>query len=203
MATTIDALKIRVLKRIDETVPQLSDGTVNRYNVDEFLEEAAIQILNTAPLHLVPIKDFSQATVSNKPDGSGSVLLPDGFIRLIAFKMQGWERPVHSLINVHSSKYARQHNKFLRGGGSKPVVAIANNRLEYYSLPANLPKHEIEIAQCVIKCKANELDERLHEPLCWLTAALILGVTNEIEASHTARKRYDELIIAQYGDNNL
>lgn len=201
MATTLATLKSKVLKRIDETVPQLSDGTVNQYNVDEFLNEATSHILCTAPLHVVPITEITESPQRNN-DGSGSVSLPNGFIRLIEFKMKGWERPIVSAITVHSAKYNRQHNRFIRGGVSKPVVAMVQDKLEYYSLPDGA-SHEIERARCVVKCEANELPERLHEPLCWLTASLILGVMNEEAASLSARKRFDELIVSLYGDNSV
>lgn len=203
MATTIDNLKSKVLKRIDETLPQLSDGTVNQFNLDEFLDDATLQILYCAPLYLVPATDFSTAKAEKNSDGSGCVTLPIGFVRLIEFKMVGWERPVLSSITAHSNIYLRQYNKVLRGGVSKPVVAIVGDKLEYYSLPDSVVVHKVEKALCVVRCKATELPELLHEALCWFAASLILGVVNETEASTVARQRYNELITAPYGDNKL
>lgn len=201
MASTTEFLKAKILKRIDEATPQLSDGTISQYNIEDFIEDAAIQVLYTAPLCIVPVTDFRNAIITHNVDGSGSVTLPSGFMRLVEFRLVGWERPVNATITVNSPLYQRQFNKVLRGGPAKPVAAIVQNRLEYYSLPAAVVDAEIASAKCVVKTAAKDLPEQLEDPLCWLTASIILGVMNEPMASETARKRYNELMLGLYGDD--
>lgn len=192
----------KVLARIDELSPQLSDGVAALYNIQDFLVEATIQILNTAPLHAVPSVDFSKNPPIKNSDGSGSVNVPDGYLRLVEFRMKGWERPVNTTITIHNKLYTWQFNPVLRGGVSKPVVAINQGRLEYYSLPQGNDEHVVQSARCVVRIEPKEMPMELIDPLCWLAASFILNVKNEPTLAGYALKRYSELIIMLYGDDN-
>ena len=70
---------------------------------------------------------------------SGHVLLPDDFMRLIAFRMSDWERTVYTAITPDDARYARQSSRLkgIRGNPQKPVAAIVNRAegkaLEFFS----------------------------------------------------------------------
>ncbi|MBD5201797.1 MAG: hypothetical protein HDS81_00565 [Bacteroidales bacterium] len=70
---------------------------------------------------------------------SGHVLLPDDFMRLVAFRMSDWERTVYSAITPADPRYARQSSRLkgIRGNPQKPVAVIVNRAegkaLEFYS----------------------------------------------------------------------
>lgn len=191
--TTTLTLCEKVLRRIDEISPQVTDGTVAAYSIEEFLDEAVAQLIGVAPGHLLPSTDFSQSVVTSKTDGSGSVVLPVGFARLIEFRMEGWLRPVTKAIDTSHPRYSRQFNRATRGGVAKPIVVINGNNLEYYSLPT-AENHKIETAKCITALKPSEVPEVLTDALCWIAAALVLEVQNESTAAELARRRMTEII---------
>lgn len=71
--------------------------------------------------------------------GSGYVLLPPDFMRLLSFQMTDWVQPVFETIEPGSPKYQLQSSRFpgLRGNPQSPVVALVNRSigrvLEFYS----------------------------------------------------------------------
>lgn len=186
-----------VLQRIDEATSNQLEGIATRYPIAEFLREATMEILRTAPLHLLPKTDFTAATMKDLGDGTGTVSLPTDFIRLASFRMSGWLRPVVSAITTDSPTYSRQLNPVTRGGIAKPVVAMLRDaeglKLRWFSLPLCISR-KIDEATCIIKTKPSELPDTLSDALCWLTASLVLAVTNEQNAATVARQRYEQSI---------
>lgn len=96
--------------------------------VNKLLDEAAIDMLRNAPLHLLLATKVNteSATLNHhqNEDGWGYIGLPSDFLRLYSFKMTAWHRPVTKAISIQSPKYDLQKNKITRGGIAKPVVAI-------------------------------------------------------------------------------
>lgn len=190
------SLRERVLQKMDEVAPHIDDGTAATYSIGSFMSEATLQLLLSAPTHLLPIVDFGAAAGDVVPnaDGSGVVKLPEGFVKMVELKMSGWGRPVVSFIDKGHPLYSRQFNVHTRGSKSKPVVVVGSGAVEYYSLDAGaIPT--IESAKCVVLVAPTAIDAKLQDALCWLTASLILGVKNEVEAAAVARGRYDEIIL--------
>ena len=105
--------------------------------------EAVRRVELAAPAHLLEEgHDFSSGIYWNG-DGSGWVLLPDDFMRLIAFRMSDWERTVYEAISVDDPLYAKQSSRYkgIRGNVQKPVCAIVNRAegkaLEFYACKDN------------------------------------------------------------------
>ncbi len=191
---TRDEIKARVLQCVDEVSPDGSTSYGLSHPIDRFLDEAAGQVLRLAPVHALgdAVADFSSSPVMPMDDGSGVVALPDGFLRLKAFRMKGWKRPVTVAYSVGSPVYMRQFNECARGGCAKPVVVIDGDTLCYFSLPEGAA-HEIDTAEAVVDIPVGELfPERLVSPLAWLTACKVLTVMNENEAASDARAMYQE-----------
>lgn len=71
--------------------------------------------------------------------GSGSIVLPSDFLRLITFQMSDWDRAVTKPIYEDDALYALQSSRYpgICGNPQKPVVAITNQPvglvLEFYS----------------------------------------------------------------------
>lgn len=71
--------------------------------------------------------------------GSGYVLLPPDFLRLVAFQMSDWKRAAYDAITPTDPKYAMQQSQFpgIKGNPYRPVVALVNKpvgmALEFYS----------------------------------------------------------------------
>lgn len=191
---TIPELQDGVLRRIDEATASEYGGLATRYPIADFLREATRELLLTAPLRLLPQRDFSTAEIVASGDGSGTVALPEDFLRLAAFRLRGWLRPVFETIDTDDPTYSRQLNPVTRGGPAKPVAALLRNtdrlQLQWFSLPPGI-EPRIARALYVADLAPEELPDTLSDPLCWLAAALVLAVTNEAEASAAARQRYE------------
>lgn len=121
---------------IDERIEALLCGAVN-----------AIQLL--LPLrYLVPTP---MPIDSHEPDiqlGIGTIRLPQDFLRLGSFKMKGWKKSVHGMINDYDPEYSLQLCSATRGGLVSPVVARVDEGdcLQYFSLPKGKSPHIVEIA---------------------------------------------------------
>lgn len=139
---------IRVLLDLNEVDTQLvAAGDGDTLSIDALIEsklvEAARAIMSIAPVHLLPTTSMASATITwetgRTSNIGGSIPLPAAFMRLVAFKMSDWERPVHQAIGVASPIYEQQHSRYggIRGNKERPVVAIVPSNgalnLEFYS----------------------------------------------------------------------
>lgn len=103
------------------------------------IEEAVRRIESTAPPHYLEEGHTFGDAVNSNGDGSGWILLPDDFMRLVAFRMSDWERTVYAAISADDPEYAKQSSRYkgLRGNVQQPVCAIVNRPegkvLEFYS----------------------------------------------------------------------
>lgn len=90
------------------------------------IEEAAREVGMAAPAHLLGAGHRLDEAVYRRPDGSGYLILPEDFMRLISFRMSDWERSVHTAIGVDDPLYGVQSSRYrgLRGNPQKPVVAV-------------------------------------------------------------------------------
>lgn len=200
---TIQQLKERVLAYIGQAEPQTDDGIAVRFNIETFLNQATTELLLSAPLHLVPIFDFTNATLTKKSDGSGTVTLPPNFLKLVDFMMIGWVRPVTEPLTPAHRDYTRQHNRITMGSAANPAVIIRHQgsdaEMDYYSLQGD-DEHKIAAAHCIVQHTPTEMPEILTDALCWLTAANILAVNNEGDAAQFAKSKYEQTILMHYGN---
>lgn len=76
-------------------------------------------------------------------DGKGFVILPDDFMRLVAFRMSDWRRTIFDAITDNDPRYALQSSKWkgICGNPEKPVCVIVRRSegkvLEFYSCADN------------------------------------------------------------------
>lgn len=121
-------------------------GDVDTLSLEEIIhskiEESVRTIVLAAPVRMLGSGlPFGESIAWNGQEGqsSGYILLPDDFLRLIAFQMSDWSRAVYDAIEPTDSRYALQSSRFpgVRGCPQKPVVAIVNRSigltLEFYS----------------------------------------------------------------------
>ncbi|MEG1540232.1 MAG: hypothetical protein RR383_09840, partial [Muribaculaceae bacterium] len=155
------------------------------------IESCSRTLMSNVSLRWLEDKDITSRPIRND-DGSGYIELPCDFLRLVRFKMRGWKKSVTKAISEHDSTYIAQSYYSLRGGCSRPVVAIVNangaQRLEYYSLPATIRTHSVEIAR-YIKQPAEVLNgwdipEKIFNALCCMIArnvAITFSDTNKVK----------------------
>lgn len=122
---------------------------VDTLSLDEVIlskiEDAVKEVYLIAPVHLLePGNNFAESIAweTEVGKGPGWTLLPNDFLRLMAFKMSDWERPVFAAILPDDPLYSLQSSRFagIRGNRKKPVCAIVmrpqGKALEFYSCAA-------------------------------------------------------------------
>lgn len=82
--------------------------------------------------------DIPEAAQYMQTDGSGYVVLPPDFLRLVYFKMYSWRTGVYEAEDEGSDVAMMQLNPFTRGTPLKPVCVFShdlsgNRTLEYYT----------------------------------------------------------------------
>lgn len=137
---------------VDEKL--LSAGDADTLELDEIIkskiEEGVKAVEMAAPVFMLHSghcftedtsggESFKSGAVYWNGDGSGFIILPDDFCRLLSFKMSDWKRTVHTAISSDDPQYELQSSEFggIRGNVDKPVVAIVMRSLgltlEFYS----------------------------------------------------------------------
>jgi hypothetical protein len=187
--------------KIDEMMPEgegsqfsVEDDTNNTNILDLYinsrLDPAAKILMQIAPIHVIigidaidTNLDEPAIPVRSEDNLTGYVILPDDYIRLIAFKMDGWYREVTELFKHGDSKYNKQYT-VLRGGKNKPacnitqkvIGATVKKIIEYFSLDA-LDDHIIEKFIYVGEIAAEDVQANLTDALEWICAKNILQIT--------------------------
>jgi uncharacterized protein (TIGR02145 family) len=138
-ATRLNIINL-VKAKLDEVIPEgegliftLSSeaNTTNPLDllISALLDEASKNTLMMAPFHVLEptISETTTGTadIVDELGETGYVELPENFLRLISFKMEEWERPVNIPILNTTMEYFMQKNKYVRGGVSKPAVALS------------------------------------------------------------------------------
>lgn len=152
--------------------------------------EAVRRVETAAPVHFLEEgHDFGDAVYWADLE-SGWVLLPDDFMRLIAFRMSDWERTVYAAISVDDPLYAKQSSRYkgIRGNVQKPVCAIVNRAegkaLEFYSCNSEeayvsrasyLPYPHIDEDDGI------DISEKCFTAVIYTVAALVLTTYGEAE----------------------
>ena len=118
-------------------------GDVDTLSLDEIImskiAEGVARVHSEAPAHLLDGGNNFGDSVCWRGDGSGWVLLPEDFMRLVVFEMSDWERAVYHAISPGDEAYELQSSRFkgLRGTPQKPVCAVVvrpeGRALEFYS----------------------------------------------------------------------
>ena len=121
----------------------LATGTDNM-ELDEIIRAKLVyavrSILEMCPVGLMEAEemDLPDAAQLSADDGSGSIVLPEDFLRLVSFKLQSWNRAVATVADEGSPTDLMQRNPFTRGTWIKPVCVFSHNSegqrtMEYFT----------------------------------------------------------------------
>lgn len=173
----------------------IATGDIETLSLDELIRtkvlEATRRVESTAPVHyLEEGHTFGEDAVYWEKLESGWVLLPNDFMRLIAFKMSDWERTVYAAISVDDPQYQKQSSRYkgIRGNVQKPVCAIVNRAegkaLEFYS--CNSQEAYIARASYIPYPEIDEdggidISERCYTSVVYMTASLVLSTYGEAD----------------------
>lgn len=125
------------------STPLLADDDLDTVSLDDIiyakLVDAVRMVEMEAPLNLLEQGHQFGEAVTWGEDGTGWILLPDDFMRLVVFKMSDWRHSISEAITQDDPIYTRQFSKWkgICGNPEKPVVAIVNRAegqvLEFFS----------------------------------------------------------------------
>lgn len=147
--TTVELIKkVRQLINENESDADVTLLTDDTRNLDEhitrLLPEAVLMVQTNARQGAVNPR---MATVQRNEivaveEGVGEVPLPEDFVKLLSFKMNGWQRSCVLLYPAASQVAQMQSSPYTRGGVSRPVcvekIAASGRSLLYYSLPSGI-----------------------------------------------------------------
>lgn len=172
----------------------LQDDDVDTLALDDIVRskilEAVVRVHSNAPTYLLEEgHNFGDAVFWGDLE-SGWVLLPQDFMRLIAFEMSDWEQTVYTAISPADPAYAmqRQRVKALRGTAQKPVCVITTRpegkALEFYSCKSE--DAYVSRGQYLPYPKVDEEDgidicERCYTAVVYAAASLVLLTLGEGE----------------------
>ena len=117
-------------------------------------------------------------------DGKGYIILPQDFLRLVAFRMSDWKRTVFEAITEHDPEYAKQSSKWkgICGNTEKPVVAIVRRAegkvLEFYSCDSTAVSVQQATYVPIPKIDENggiDVSEECYRASVYRAAALVLA----------------------------
>lgn len=165
----------------------------------------------TAPVHLLEnghnfVDDDGKANdvIFWGKDCSGSVLLPDDFMRLTVFEMSDWERPVFEALSPSDSAYSLQRSSIVgvRGNWQRPVCAIVTRPegkvLEFYrckSEDATVSRAVYLPYPSIDKTGGVDLPERCHDSIVHMCAGLVLATYGKDEMGSTMMELSKSMMI--------
>ena len=199
----IDAVRVRI-DEVSSGGNALVDVGVEENNptdtiIDGLLDEAALEVLQTAPALRLPVADGKTATVTaDESDAvTGEIALPANFLRMVCLQMDDWKRPLYHIEPEGSLIASRQKNVYLRGSASKPV-AVLEKRPSGYVLcyfSTNSAVHTIKRLDYVPALAAeNVTGQQNIDALCWVCAAKVLTITQDANAAATAMEHARSLL---------
>lgn len=201
---TRNDIKTAILARIDEISPYDSVDIIWDLLMEKTIDDACNNYLMAVPIHLINASDFSISTFVNNDDGTGYIRLKTDFLRLSAFKMNGWKRPVSLAITQESPRYNLQKNKYTRGGVAKPVVALANKLtatatylstvLELFPIYYDWVSNDIEQALYIKKTLPEALQDNLLNGYLWYASAEVLMRMQQLDFAKVAMGKYEEFV---------
>lgn len=199
MNYTVAEIKHQVRIALDQnnsSTPLLDTGDIDTLTLEEIIESkiedgARVVILKAPQYMLDGGKTFNGSIKwrSAAGRGSGSVMLPNDYLRLKIFKMSDWDYPVFDAITPDNPLYRMQFSRYegIRGNPQKPIVAITSNAdgmvLEFFSSMGG-ENVNIEDAAYIpipkIKDGTIDVSEKLYRPTIHYIAYLVaLAIQNE------------------------
>lgn len=128
IANIIKEVKIILNENISIDALLLDDP--NQLELEDLISSRIVDAV-TAVHENAPIEKLTGVPLTGgiafRSNGVGTMPLPNDFLRLVIFQLEGWSRPVTMAITDTSPLYAQQMSRFIgvRGGVEKPVCAIS------------------------------------------------------------------------------
>ena len=189
---TAEQLRCKVRQLINEfdddaAVTLLTDDTkaLDRH-IDALLPDAVLLVQRNKGRGMLNPKSVLPVAVptENEGEGTGYILLPDDFVKLVSLRMAGWSRPCARLYPADSRMALMQHSRYTRSGGVRPVCSedvlpTGKRCLRYWWLPKGqqpMVEHLVYEARYDAAEGLSGDDEALHKAVAYYCAALLMNV---------------------------
>lgn len=180
------------------SAPLLATDDVETLALDTLIRSKVVEgvrrVESTAPVQFLEEGHDFIDTVYWMEYESGWLLLPDDFLRLIAFRMSDWEQTVFAAISPDDPQYAKQSSRFkgIRGNAQKPVCAVVNRAegkvLEFYSCKscdAYVARASYVPYPHIDDDGGVDISERCYQAVVYTIAALVVSTYGENEKAQT------------------
>ncbi len=201
----------KAYKCLDEVYPDAPlSSDIDEFHIEDFVDDAIRFIGRVAPVRALGTGEgfgLKRPTTPSTPsipvsiavedtdetENTDSVVLPNGFVRLISFQMSDWALPVTDALYSDNPRYRQQADPILRGTPKRPIVFICDGDkiLEYYSSTGSIKK-----AQAFVVSDTANYPEQLSEAIAWKTAELVLSAMNDAQGVQFAQAQLKQLLEA-------
>ncbi|MBQ6279160.1 MAG: hypothetical protein IJK68_05505 [Muribaculaceae bacterium] len=107
------------------------------------------QLLNSAPVHLLPIEDVKNEVTLTTRDGIVAATVPRQCVRPVEWKLAEWKRSVTTFLDPYSHEAMLQFNEWTRGGACNPAIIDYGFQMLMMSTISGSP--QLELARCVVR----------------------------------------------------
>lgn len=185
----------KVYRCIDETYPDTTEQDLEEFNIPAFLDEAVRWVVKSVPVGAL-----------GEGDEYESLTLPDGFLRLLEFKMDGWKVSVTEALSQNNPKYWQQQNPALRGGNSRPLVFLVNGETElepypYYEKEVTDKDGKKSIVPAIETLRVFKMPtdyanypDKLLDVTAWKVAELVFSMMQDANGASVAQAHIQQIL---------
>lgn len=189
-----------------------ADMTDLEHFVTEHYPAAWRRALNIFPVQWFNTTDGTTAATAsqaaNGPDGTGYILMPADYAKMVSFKMAKWHKACTEAPLATPAIEQKQSLRYLRGTPRLPVCVrkkiVHQNELKdamyYYSVPAapNTVNHAIEhflyVPYAITLNNDTDISTDLFVPLAYLCASMVLTSFEKENAAKAIESKILEMI---------
>lgn len=214
MKYEVDKIKQDVRIAIDQnktSTSLITAGDIDTLSLEDIIDSkllTAVRYVETnAPVQLLDagVTFANQTLTKDGKLNSGSIELPDDYMRLRTFKMSDWSRTVTTAILETDPLYALQRSKIsgVRGNTERPVVALAMGAngltLEYYTSKGTISTATYIPLPKIEKNATSNKDEidianKLYDAVIYYTAFLVASTVGDKELATILQSLSNELM---------
>lgn len=175
-------------------------GDVDTLSLDDIISrsiEGSVQFIERiAPLRVLEDLSRIEGSISWSSQlvgiGSGAIILPKDFSRLVAFQMSDWSMPVSSVVSIDDSRYKKLKCRYAGIGSSpqNPAVVITHQAigtvLEFYSCSEGDSVHIKRAEYLPIRKASNGeiyISQNLREAVVYHSAGTVAMIIGHAEES--------------------
>lgn len=182
------------------------EGDTETLDLDQIIEDCVCKGVRRthlkAPVYRLEEGHWFGDDVYWTDETSGYVLLPDDFLRLVAFRMSDWRRACFNAIEPGSSDYAMQSSPYagIRGNIDRPVCAVVNRAegkaLEFYSCVGNKAhvSRAVYIPEPKVEGGAIDISERCYPTALHAIAADASRILGETQRADMLEQTFETLL---------